>query len=85
MEITCSGRVSVRTIEPSRPDDVLLKERFLRENFGKSCRTVVRPDGHGSPSGRLQGIFFPDAHFDPQPINRGSWALRAARIRYEFH
>jgi hypothetical protein len=45
MEITCSGRVSVRTIEPSRPDDVLIQERFLRENFRKSCRTVVFPDG----------------------------------------
>jgi len=27
----------------------------------------------------------PDAHSDPQPINRGPWALRAARIRCEFH
>jgi hypothetical protein len=44
MEITCSGRASVRTIEPSRPDDVLIQKRFLRENFGKSCRIVVRPD-----------------------------------------
>jgi hypothetical protein len=45
MEITCSGRAFVRTIEPSRPEDVLIQERFPRENFGKSCRTVVRPDG----------------------------------------
>jgi len=45
MEITYSGRASVRTIEPSRPDDVLIQERFLRKNFKKSCRTVVRPDG----------------------------------------
>jgi hypothetical protein len=28
---------------------------------------------------------FPDAHSDPQPINRGPWALRAARIWCEFH
>jgi hypothetical protein len=62
MEITCSGR---GTIEPSRPDDVLIKERFFHEIFGKSCRTVVRPDGHGPPSGRLPGIFLPDAHSDP--------------------
>jgi hypothetical protein len=47
MEITCSGRASTRTIEPSRPDDVLIQERFLRKNLRKSCRTVVRPDGHG--------------------------------------
>jgi hypothetical protein len=85
MEITCSGRASVRTIEPSRPDDVLIQERFLRKNFRKSFRIVVRPDGHGSPFGRLPGIFLPDTHSDPQPINRGPWALRAARIRCEFH
>jgi hypothetical protein len=24
----------------------------------------------------------PDAHLSPQPINRGPWALRTARIRY---
>jgi hypothetical protein len=57
MEITCSGRASVRTIKPSRPDDVLTQERFLRENFRKSCRTVVRPDGHGPLSERLTGLF----------------------------
>jgi hypothetical protein len=57
MEITCSGRASVRTIEPSRPDDVLIQERFLCENFGKSYRTVVRLDGHGPPFGRLTGFF----------------------------
>jgi len=45
MEITCSGRASVRTIEPSRPDDVLIQERFLRKNLRKSCRIVVCPDG----------------------------------------
>jgi hypothetical protein len=55
MEITCSGHASVRTIEPSRPDDVLMLERFLRKNLEKSCRTVVRPDGHDPPSGRLPG------------------------------
>lgn len=45
MEITCSERASVRTIEPSRLDDVLIQERFIRGNFGKSCRTFVHPDG----------------------------------------
>jgi uncharacterized membrane protein len=32
MEITCSGRASVWTIEPSCPDDVLIQERSLHEN-----------------------------------------------------
>jgi len=31
---------------PSRSDAALKQERFLREIFGKSCRTVVRPDSH---------------------------------------
>jgi hypothetical protein len=60
MEITCSGRASVRTIEPSRPVAQL------------SVRTAPRQ-------------ILPDAHSDPQPINRGPWALRATRIRCEFH
>jgi len=85
MEITCRGRVFVRTIELSRPDDVLIQEIFLRKNLRKSCRTVVCPDGHGPPSGWLPGKICPDAHSDPQPINRGPWALRAAIIRCEFH
>jgi hypothetical protein len=38
-----------------RPDDVLIQERYLRKNLEKSCRTVVRPDGHGPLSGRLPG------------------------------
>jgi hypothetical protein len=45
MEITCSERVSVRTIEPSRLDDVLIQERFLRGNFGNIL-------SHSCPSGR---------------------------------
>jgi hypothetical protein len=31
---------------PSHPNVALKQERFLSEIFGKSCRTVVRPDGH---------------------------------------
>jgi len=30
---------------PSRPDEALKQERFPREIFGKSCRTVVHLDG----------------------------------------
>jgi hypothetical protein len=55
MEITCNGRAFIWTIELSRPDDVLIQERFLRKNLRKSYRTVVRPDGLGPPSGRLPG------------------------------
>jgi hypothetical protein len=80
MEITCSWRASVRTIEPSRLDDVLIQERFLRGIFEKilshSC-----PSGRSWPTVRTAPRqIFPDAHSDPQIINRGPWALRAARI-----
>jgi hypothetical protein len=85
MEITCSGRASVQTIEPSRPDDVLIQERFLCVIF----RKII---SHSCPSGRpwftirtAHRLIFPDAHSDPQTINRGPWALRASRIRCEFH
>jgi hypothetical protein len=57
MEITCSGRVTVQTIKPSRSDEVLIQERFLRKFFRKSCRTVVHPDDPCPPSERLLGIF----------------------------
>lgn len=57
MEITCSGRTSVQTIEPSRPDKVLIQKRFLREFFRKSCRTVVRPNDPCPPSGWCLGYF----------------------------
>jgi hypothetical protein len=47
---------------------------------------------HSCPSERLWStirtahrLILPDAHSDPQIINRGPWALRAARIRCEFH
>jgi hypothetical protein len=35
-----------------RPDAALKQERFFSENLGKFGRTVVRPDGPGSSSGR---------------------------------
>jgi hypothetical protein len=84
MEITCSGRASVRTIKPSRPDDVLIQERFLRENFRKSYRSC--PSRRSWSTVRTaHRLILPDAHSDPQPINRGLWALIAARILCEFH
>jgi hypothetical protein len=58
---------------PSRPDEAFKQERFPHEIFGKSRRTVVRPDGPCPPSGWRPGI------------NRGPWALRTVRIRCEFH
>jgi hypothetical protein len=71
MEITCSGRASVRTIEPSRPDDVLIQERFLCEIFGKIL-------SHSCLSGRPWSTvrttprqILHDSHSDPQTINRG--------------
>jgi len=47
-EITCSGRTTVWTTMPHRPDAALKQKDFQRksQNFG---RIVVRPDG---PSGR---------------------------------
>jgi hypothetical protein len=77
MEITCSGRASVRTIEPSYLDDVLILERFSAKN---SKNPVAQLSVRTAPRQNL-----PDAHSDPQPINKGPWALRAARIRCEFH
>jgi hypothetical protein len=37
---------------------------------------------HSCPSWRLLDIFLLDAHSVPQPINRGTWAPKAARIQY---
>jgi len=43
MEITCSGRVTVRTTGHHRPDAAQNRKEFQR-NFWKADRTVVRPD-----------------------------------------
>jgi hypothetical protein len=55
--------------------------KFFSENLKNFGRTVVRPNGlvH-RPSGTR--IFHCSHPFEPQPINRGPWALRTARIRY---
>jgi hypothetical protein len=52
MEITSSGRATVRTTVSHRPDAALKQERFLSEIFRKICRTVFRPDGPCPPSRR---------------------------------
>jgi hypothetical protein len=81
-EITCSGRETVQTMCHPVRMRLLNKKDFPAKFSEKSCRTVVRPDGPCPLSGRRPGIFLPDAHLSPQPINRGPWALRTARIRY---
>jgi len=81
-EITCSGRAIVWTMCHPVWTRLLNRKDFPAKFLEKSCRTVVRPDGPCPSSGRNPGIFFPDAHLSPQPINRGPWALRTARIRY---
>jgi hypothetical protein len=81
MEITCSGRATVRTTVPHSPDAALKMERFLSEIFGNLS--------HSCPSGRplstvrkAPAYNTAVAHYVPQPINRGLWALRTARIWY---
>jgi len=81
MEITCSGRATVRTTVPHHSDAALQQERFsvkISEILSHSC-----------PSGRLKSTVWTAsvlitavAHLNPQPISRGPWALRTARIRY---
>jgi hypothetical protein len=44
MEITCSGRATVRTIGHHRPD-AAQNRKELQRNSQKIDRTVVRPDG----------------------------------------
>jgi hypothetical protein len=81
MEITCSGRATVRTTVPHRLDAVLKQERFsakiseiLVAQLSVRMTLVHRPDS--------TRIFHCSCPFEPQPINRGSWALRPTRIRY---
>jgi len=78
MDITCSGRATVRTIVPHRPNAALKQERSLAkflEFWSYSC-----------PSERPMTTFWtvpsfikPDAHLSPQPINRGQ------EFGIEFH
>jgi hypothetical protein len=81
-EITCSGRATVRTMCHPVRTSLLNRKDFPVKFSEKSCRTVVCLDGPCPPSRRRPGIFFPDSHLSPQPINRGPWALRTVRIRY---
>jgi hypothetical protein len=82
MEITYSGRATVQKTLSHRPDAALKQERFLSEIFGKICLTVVRPNGPCPLFLTAPAYITTVAHSVPQPINRGPWALRTARIRY---
>jgi hypothetical protein len=90
MEIAC-WRLTVRTRKAlcenylqrtcDRPDDSVSPSgrgsqtgKIFSENLRNSGRIVVRPDG--------AHIFYSSCTFEPQPINRGPWALRTARIRH---
>jgi hypothetical protein len=81
MKITCSGRATVRTTVPHRPNAALKQERFLvkiSKFWSYSC-----PFGRPMSIVRMTPVFIKAvAHLNPQPINRGPWALRTARIRY---
>jgi hypothetical protein len=56
----------------------LSNRKDFQRKSQKLCRIVVRPDGGPESSVLITTI----AHLNPQPINRGPWALRTARIRY---
>jgi hypothetical protein len=70
MEVTCSGRATVRTTVPHRPDAALKQERFsakiseiLVAQLSVWTAHVHHPDG--------TRIFHCSRPFEPQPINRG--------------
>jgi hypothetical protein len=80
-EITCSGHATVRTTVPHRPDAALKQERFLvkiSEFRSHSC-PFERPM---STVPKAPVFIKAVTHLNPQPINRGPWAMRTARIRY---
>jgi hypothetical protein len=81
MKITCSGHTTVRTTVPHRLDAAFKQERFSTK--------ISEIPSHSCSSGwlrftvRMASIHITAvAHLNPQPINRGPWALRTARIRY---
>jgi hypothetical protein len=73
MEITCNGRATVRTSVSHRPDAGLKQERFL----AKFLENPVAQLSVRTASVHITAV----AHSAPQPINRGPWALRTARIQ----
>jgi hypothetical protein len=74
MEITCSGRATVRTSVSHRQDAALKHERFSA-NFSENPVALM-------PVWLASVHITAVAHFAHQPINRSPWALRTARILY---
>jgi hypothetical protein len=81
MEITCSGHATIRKTVPHRPDAALKQERFLVKILNNLVAQLSVWMDHVH---RLDGtrIFHYSRPFEPQPINRGPWALRTIRIQY---
>jgi hypothetical protein len=81
LEITWSGRATVRTTVPHCSDAALKQERFslkISEILSHSC-----PSRRLRFTVRMESVHITIvAYLNPQPINRGPWALRTARIRY---
>jgi hypothetical protein len=73
MEITCSGRATVRTTVLHRTDAPLKQERFS----AKISEIMVIQLSVRTASVLITAV----AHLNLQPINRGPWALRTARIQ----
>jgi hypothetical protein len=81
LEITCSGRATIRTTVSHRPDAALKHERLsakiseiLVAQLSVRTAHVHRPDS--------AHIFYSSRPFEPQPINRGPRALRTVWIQY---
>jgi hypothetical protein len=74
MEITCNGRATVQTSVSHCPDAGLKQERF-------SAKFLENPVAQLSVRTAFIHITAV-THSAPQPINRGPWALRTARIQY---
>jgi hypothetical protein len=84
-EITCSGRTTVRTMcHPIRTMPLNRKD-FPPRNFWKILSHSCPSEQPMSTVRTAPRYILPDAHLSHQPINRGPWALRTARIRCEFH
>jgi hypothetical protein len=83
MEITCSGRATVRTIVPHRPNVALKQERFSAKisEILVAQLSVQTAHVHRLDSTR---IFHCSRPFEPQPINRalGHWELQEFNIEF---
>jgi hypothetical protein len=70
MKITCSGRATVQKTRQHRSDAALKQERFSAKFF--EFRSHSCPSEQPMTTVRTVPSFIkPDAHLNPQPINRG--------------